>query len=201
MRQASTEGYQDSKPISASTTSWLHGVTSTRCSPAATRSSRNRDSRPTTKNLIPLRSQSAPANHPSCCWWLSAPYWKKIVVLCSTTTPREYLNYLERCGIERIVAGEDHVDLGSALEELHVRYGVKTVRIDSGGTLNGVMLRAGLVDEVSVLVHPALVGGPIPRTIFRLPEGLPNEDPIALTLMRAETLRDGIVWLRYQVAR
>lgn len=134
-------------------------------------------------------------------WWLSAPYWKTIVVLCSTTTPREYLDYLERCGIERIVAGDDHVDLRVALDELNARYGVKTVRIDSGGTLNGVMLRAGLVDEVSVLVHPALVGGTIPRTIFRLPEGLTSEPPITLSLAHVETLRDGIVWLRYHVAR
>jgi 2,5-diamino-6-(ribosylamino)-4(3H)-pyrimidinone 5'-phosphate reductase len=32
------------------------------------------------------------------------------------------------------------------------------VRVDSGGALNGALLRAGLVDELSLLVHPVLVG-------------------------------------------
>jgi len=35
------------------------------------------------------------------------------------------------------------------------------------GRLNGVLFRAGLVDEVSVLVNPCLVGGTSPRSIFR----------------------------------
>ena len=32
------------------------------------------------------------------------------------------------------------------------------MRVDSGGALNGALLRAGLVDELSLLVHPVLVG-------------------------------------------
>jgi 2,5-diamino-6-(ribosylamino)-4(3H)-pyrimidinone 5'-phosphate reductase len=56
--------------------------------------------------------------------------------------------------IDYIVAGDDHVDLRLTLEELNARYGVRIVRVDSGGTLNGVLLRAGLVDEVSALINP-----------------------------------------------
>lgn len=64
----------------------------------------------------------------------------------------EYIGYLEREGIDAIVTGEERVDLRAALEELADRYGVRTVRMDSGGTLNAALLRAGLVDELSVLV-------------------------------------------------
>jgi 2,5-diamino-6-(ribosylamino)-4(3H)-pyrimidinone 5'-phosphate reductase len=32
------------------------------------------------------------------------------------------------------------------------------VRTDAGGTLNGVLVRAGLVDELSVVVAPQLAG-------------------------------------------
>jgi 2,5-diamino-6-(ribosylamino)-4(3H)-pyrimidinone 5'-phosphate reductase len=46
--------------------------------------------------------------------------------------------------------------LGPALEEL----GAKVIRVDSGGALNGALLRAGLVDEISLLVHPILTGTP-----------------------------------------
>ena len=34
----------------------------------------------------------------------------------------------------------------------------RVVRVDSGGGLNGALLQAGPVDEVSLLVHPCLVG-------------------------------------------
>lgn len=38
--------------------------------------------------------------------------------------------------------------------------GTRNVRTDSDGTINGVLLRQGLVDEMSMLLHPAIVGGP-----------------------------------------
>ncbi len=125
------------------------------------------------------------------------PFWRDVVALHSQTTPAEHLDYLQRHAIDRITAGEERVDLAVALEELHRRYGVQVVRVDSGGRLNGALLRAGLVDEVSVLVHPALVGGEIPRSLYRAPDLGSVEGVINLQLEKTETLRNGIVWLRY----
>ncbi len=92
-------------------------------------------------------------------------------------------------------------DLAAALEELHNRHAVQTVRVDSGGRLNGALLRAGLVDEVSVLVHPALVGGQSPRSLYRAPDLDSAGGVINLRLAESQTLKDGIVWLRYEVDR
>lgn len=88
----------------------------------------------------------------------SLPYWRHFVALCSESTPRDYLDYLKERHIDCIIAGEDHVDLRMALEELYSRYAVRVVRVDSGGTLNGLLLRQGLVSEVSVIIYPSLVG-------------------------------------------
>lgn len=103
------------------------------------------------------------------CWQAmrDAGYWRDVVALCSHSTPGDYLDYLGRRRVDYILAGDDHVDLGAALEELSARYGIKLVRVDSGGTLNGALLRAGPVDEVSVLIHPSLVGGTSPRSMYR----------------------------------
>ncbi len=133
--------------------------------------------------------------------WQRAPYWRDIVVLCSRSTPEAYLEYLRQRGIETIVAGEDRVDMRAALEELNARYGVQRIRLDSGGTLNGVLLREGLVDEASVLVHPALVGGTSPASIFRVPDLASPEGAIPLRLKHLEQFEGGIVWLRYEVGR
>ncbi len=133
--------------------------------------------------------------------WRRQPYWRDVVVLCSTATPPTYLAGLERQGIAALVAGDDHVDLRAALEMLHEQYGVKVVRADSGGTLNGALLRAGLVDEVSVLVHPALVGGTTPRSLFRAPDLTTPEGAIGLRLAHLERLEGDVVWLRYEVMK
>jgi len=128
------------------------------------------------------------------------PYWRGCVALCSHATPQEYLRYLEERHIDYIVAGEDHVDMHAALEDLNARYGAQTVLLDSGGTLNGVLLRAGLVNEISLLVHPCLVGGITPRSFFRAPDLTSSEGVIALRLIHVEQIRDQILWLRYEVS-
>lgn len=126
-------------------------------------------------------------------------YWRHMVALCSHATPESYLEYLQQRHVDYIVAGENHVDLRAALEELNARYGVQSVHVDSGGTLNGVLLRAGLVDEVSVLISPYLVGGTTPRSIFRGPDLTSSEGVVQLKLTHLEQVRDDIVWLRYEV--
>lgn len=128
------------------------------------------------------------------------PYWRGCVALCSRATPQEYLQYLEERHIDYVIAGEDHVDMRAALEALNVRYGAQTVLLDSGGTLNGVLLRAGLVNEISLLVHPCLVGGITPRSFFRAPDLTSPEGVIALRLIHVEQIRDQILWLRYAVS-
>jgi len=129
------------------------------------------------------------------------PYWKGFVSFCTQSTPPEHLAYLERVGVRAIVVGQERVDLARALEILASEFGARVVRVDSGGTLNGALLRAGLVDEVSVLVHPSLVGGESPRTMYRAPDLTSAEGVIPLRLIHLETLPDQALWLRYEVVR
>jgi 2,5-diamino-6-(ribosylamino)-4(3H)-pyrimidinone 5'-phosphate reductase len=126
------------------------------------------------------------------------PYWRDAIALCSRATPPEHAERLRRRGVETVVTGEQKVDLRAALEELAARHGVRLVRVDSGGTLNGALLRAGLVSEVSVMVCPVVVGGAGSGSIFRL--DAVADAPISLRLTRVEQLDGGAVWLLYEVA-
>ncbi|MCL7413543.1 MAG: RibD family protein [ANME-2 cluster archaeon] len=128
-------------------------------------------------------------------------YWRDVVVLCSHSTPGTYLDYLKKRHIDYIVAGDNYVDLKAALEELNARYGIRLVRVDSGGTLNGVLLRAGMVDEISVLINPSLVGGTSPRSFFRAPDLNLPEGIIKLKFIHFEIIKDDIIWLRYKVVQ
>ena len=129
------------------------------------------------------------------------PFWRQVVVLCARATPPAYLEELARQGIAYIVSGKERVDLRQALETLYTEYGIRTLRVDSGGALNGALLRAGLVDEVSLLIAPTLVGGESPQSMFVAPDVTSPEQTIPLRLAHFEQVDEGRLWLRYQVAR
>ena len=131
-------------------------------------------------------------------WLRDQPYWRDVLVLCSSTTPVEHLDRLRRHQVTHLVIGTDRIDLADALHHLADRFGVATVRVDAGGTLNGILLRTGLVDELSVVIAPHLVGTATahPR---HLVDGLAAPHPATLTPISVEQLRDGHVWLRYRV--
>jgi 2,5-diamino-6-(ribosylamino)-4(3H)-pyrimidinone 5'-phosphate reductase len=87
------------------------------------------------------------------------------------------------------------------LQELFSRYEAKVVRVDSGGILNGILLRQGLVDEISVLIYPRLVGGAKESTIFQALDPACQEGPIPLRLRHFETLKGDVVWLHYAIIK
>lgn len=62
-----------------------------------------------------------------------------------------------------------------------------------GAELAGAALRAGLVDEVQLFVHPVVVGGGKP--VFS-----DLDRPIPLTLGETRTFAGGVVYLRYERA-
>lgn len=136
-------------------------------------------------------------------WRRAVPsmYWRAGVSLCSEATPRSHLEFLKEEGIDAVVAGMDRVDLRAALERLSEEHGVKVIRADCGGTLNGALLRAGLVDEVSVMVQPQLIGGTSPSSILQAPDLGPGDLPTKAELISSRKLKGGAVWLRYRVPK
>jgi 2,5-diamino-6-(ribosylamino)-4(3H)-pyrimidinone 5'-phosphate reductase len=115
-------------------------------------------------------------------------YWSDVLALYSELTPARSPDST----IQELVTGYDHVDLAETLDELGHR-GAKLVRVDSGGGLLGALLDQGLVDELSLLVHPVLVGD-APRWHDSFTTHLD------LSLANVETFLPGVTWLRYCVA-
>jgi len=134
-------------------------------------------------------------------WLRKQPYWRDVVALVAEASPSEGLERLADHDVPTIVCGEQRVDLRKALETLAARYEVQTVRVDSGGALSGALVREGLVDEVSVLLEPLLVGGVSPRTFLRGPDPVAPNDVARLRLQKVEQFDDGLVWLRYDVEK
>jgi 2,5-diamino-6-(ribosylamino)-4(3H)-pyrimidinone 5'-phosphate reductase len=113
-------------------------------------------------------------------------HWSGVLALHAEATPPR-----RGGGVPELVAGAERVDLAAALAALGDRHAARVVRVDSGGGLTGALLDRGLVDEISLLVHPRLAG-PGHRLWYGHASGTG-----ALGLISAEPLADGIVWLRY----
>ncbi|MGZ6124481.1 MAG: dihydrofolate reductase family protein [Myxococcales bacterium] len=73
--------------------------------------------------------------------------------------------------------------------------------LEGGGTFNGTVLHAGLVDEISQVVVPVVDGGRGVPTIFDIPSDPPRKAAAALRLKWYGRLPGGVSWFRYRVVR
>ena len=117
----------------------------------------------------------------------------------SHATPAPYLAYLRSEDVPYLVAGDGPVDLGRALRTMKDQLGVTCVVSEAGGGLNGALLRAGLVDELHLMLLPSLIGGlGTPATFDGVPLQL-GQLPARLRLLDARVTTDGIVSLHYEI--
>ncbi len=94
-----------------------------------------------------------------------------------------------------VVAGDERVDPGRALDELG-RAGHRSVLLEGGPGLNADVVRAGLLDELCLTVSPRLVAG----SGSRLLAGPELPEPLGLETVQLLE-EDGFLFFRYAVER
>ena len=104
-------------------------------------------------------------------------------------------------GVSYIFAGERQLDLGRALAILNGELGIKRLELNGGGVTNGSFLRAGLIDEISLAIFPAVDGAKGASCVFDSHDAEAGAAaPVrAMTLASSEVLEGGAVWLRYRL--
>ncbi len=120
-------------------------------------------------------------------------FCKDVIILVSEETSKEYLSYLKERKYDFYILGRKHVDLEKSLELLYNNYNVKTILTDCGKILGNILLNKGLVKEISLLIHPVIIGEKS-YNIF----GNINKD-IQLKLIKNEILDGNYFWLVYKV--
>lgn len=124
-----------------------------------------------------------------------------IVVVLTEQVPDAHLAGLRKDGVSYFFAGERELDLASALEFLNAELGVKRLLIEGGGLNNGAFLRAGLIDEISLAICPAVDGAKGAPSVFDSTDRQAQlRAPIEqMSLESCEALEGGAVWLRYRL--
>ena len=130
--------------------------------------------------------------------WQSSDVWGDHAITVLTKSVSDgYLAFLRSKGVSYIFGGEKALDLRRVLEKLRKRFGIRRLLLEGGGGLNGSMLRAGLIDELSILVAPVADGSVGTPTLFDV--GDSPASPARLALLSTKKLRGGVVCLRYRV--
>ncbi|MGE5474875.1 MAG: dihydrofolate reductase family protein [Ignavibacteriales bacterium] len=97
---------------------------------------------------------------------------------------------------------EKEIDFEDLFARLRNDYGVDRITIQTGGTLNSVLLRKGLIDHASIIIAPVLIGGKDTSTLIdgeslHLSEDLKKVK--ALKLVNCDILKDSYIHLYYDV--
>ena len=112
-----------------------------------------------------------------------------IEVLCEGVDAR-YLAYLREIGVSYIFAGKAEMDMPTALEKLYMLFGIERLLLEGGSIINGAFLRAGVVDELSLVVAP-VIGEACDRPLFM------GSELAAFELLEVKKHENGALWLNY----
>lgn len=121
-----------------------------------------------------------------------------LVVVLTQSVSEGHLAGLRGDGVSYLFAGESEIDLAAALETLNRELGVGRLLLEGGGAANGALLRAGLVDELSLVVVPSVEGVPGNPAVFDIHDRPGALGGMGMELMSAQVREGGCVWLRYR---
>lgn len=98
---------------------------------------------------------------------------------------------------------EQHIDFVDVFHRFKQEFGVDKMTIQTGGTLNAELLRLGLIDRVSIVIAPCLIGGKNTQSLIG-GESLHKQEDLknikALRLFKCDVLKDSYIHLQYEVS-
>ncbi|MBC6610976.1 RibD family protein [Hymenobacter sp. BT507] len=122
-----------------------------------------------------------------------------IISVLSEQVSDEYLAYLRRVGVSYVFGGAEELNFKQVLTKLGELFPIQTILLEGGGHINGSLLKAGLIDELSVLHYPVVDGAASSPTLFE--QGDQPGPPRQFALQHVEQRPEGILWLRYAAAK
>jgi len=119
-----------------------------------------------------------------------------LLVITSEDCPKEYHDSLIKQQISWVATGKAGIDLPRAMEILRREFNVERLSVTGGGNINAAFLKAGLLDEVSMMWCPGIDGRKGMAAAF---DGLDADiAPTKLQLMSVERMGETI-WAKYKV--
>ena len=110
-----------------------------------------------------------------------------------------YKAFLRKLNISYIIAGKESLDYELAMEKLYKFFDIRTLMLGGDGILNWSFIKAGMCDELSVVISASADGSSKTPALFSTIGNLADDKAVSFSLENAEVKDGGSVWLRYIV--
>lgn len=115
----------------------------------------------------------------------------------------DYRAYLKDRGISYINAGAcedpERLDLEAAMIKLKNKLGIDSLMLGGGSVLNWSFIKAGICDELSIVMAAAADGAIETPGLFREHKGIDEAGAVRFMLKEAKALDGDALWLRYGI--
>jgi 2,5-diamino-6-(ribosylamino)-4(3H)-pyrimidinone 5'-phosphate reductase len=113
--------------------------------------------------------------------------WLEKLFIVTNNPKHPAFELKSRCENLEIINYENEIDFADLLVKLKTSHKIDKITIESGGTLNSVFFRNGLVDHVRIVVAPLIVGG---KDTSSLVDGFSLTEKSQLHLLKGLVLRE-----------
>jgi len=128
--------------------------------------------------------------------------WVKTLYLVTSNKNHPVFSIKDKfSNIETILYNQE-VDLVNLFSKLKTDFHIENITIQSGGTLNASFLRLGLIDAISIVIAPCLIGGSKTQSLIG-GESLHSQQELSkiktLKLKKCNVLKNSYIHLLYEV--
>ena len=114
----------------------------------------------------------------------------QIIEVLTEQADGRYLGYLQAMKIPYIFAGETEINVHIATEKLYSLIGISSLLLEGGSIVNGYFERAGVIDELSLVVAP-IVADAEDKPLFM------NSMVSNFELKEIKKYDNSVVWINY----
>ena len=136
-----------------------------------------------------------------CKWDSNMVSTEHVIEVLTQKVSSAYLEHLRSKNVSYIFGGKKELALSRVLDKLYKLFNIKTLRIDGGGHVNGSFLKAGLIDEFSLVLAPVADGTIGNPSVFEVEKGFGKRRATQFKIKSIKRIYDDFLWIRYKVLR
>lgn len=119
----------------------------------------------------------------------------RAIEVITKLSSKEYMAFLRSMEIPYIVCGDDEINFEESLIKIKKYFGIDTMVLGGGALINGAFLKAGLVDEISIVIGPYVSGDTGIKDTFDTNHAFVNQ---LFKVKQVKQLDDGGIHLIYE---
>ena len=132
-----------------------------------------------------------------CFWDANNVSTEHVIEVLTEKVSSAYLAHLREKNVSYVFGGKNELNLDLVLRKLYKLFSIKLLRIDGGGHVNGAFMKAGLIDELSVVVAPLVDGTTGNLSSFEVDNAFGKRKAAQFRLKSFRRIFDDYLWLRY----